>query len=87
MVTVLLPVVFGIGDKLGVNAFELTIPVVLAASCAFMMPISTPPNAVVYSSGQIKINQMIRVGFVLNIATILLLSTVIYWLVNFVFGG
>lgn len=87
LVTVLLPVVFGIGDKLGVNAFELTIPVVLAASCAFMMPISTPPNAVVYSSGQIKINQMIRVGFVLNIATILLLSTVIYWLVNFVFGG
>jgi sodium-dependent dicarboxylate transporter 2/3/5 len=87
LVTVLLPVVFGIGDQLGINPFELTIPVVLAASCAFMMPISTPPNAVVYSSGQIKINQMMRVGFVLNIATILLLTSVVYWLVGMVFGS
>ena len=83
--TVLIPVVFGISDQLGVNPFELTLPVVLAASCAFMMPISTPPNAVVYSSGQIKIKQMMRVGFVLNIATIVLLSSLVYWLVPLVF--
>ena len=85
LVTVLIPVVFGISDQLGVNPFELTLPVVLAASCAFMMPISTPPNAVVYSSGQIKIKQMMRVGFVLNIATIVLLSSLVYWLVPLVF--
>lgn len=85
LVTVLLPVVFGIGDKLGVNPYELSIPVVLAASCAFMMPISTPPNAVVYSSGQIKVKEMMRVGFVLNVATILILASLVYGLIRIVF--
>jgi sodium-dependent dicarboxylate transporter 2/3/5 len=51
-----------------------------------MMPISTPPNAVVYSSGQIKVKQMMRVGFVINIATILVLSSVVYWLVIQIFA-
>lgn len=85
LVTVLLPVVFGIGDKLGVNPYELSIPVVLAASCALMMPISTPPNAVVYSSGQIKVKEMMRVGFVLNVATILILASLVYGLIRIVF--
>lgn len=85
LVTVLLPVVFGIGDKLGVNPYELSIPVVLAASCAFMMPISTPPNAVVYSSGQIKVKEMMRVGFVFNVATILILASLVYGLIRIVF--
>ena len=52
LVTVLLPVVMGISDQLGISPYEFAIPVTLAASCAFMMPISTPPNAVVYSSGK-----------------------------------
>ena len=86
LVTVLLPVVMGISDQMGISPFEFAIPVTLAASCAFMMPISTPPNAVVYSSGQIKVKQMMRVGFVINIATILVLSSVVYWLVIQIFA-
>ncbi len=86
LVTVLLPVVMGISDQMGFSAFEFAIPVTLAASCAFMMPISTPPNAVVYSSGQVKVNQMIQVGFVLNIATIIVLSSIMYWLIGLVFS-
>jgi len=82
LVTVLIPVVFGISNQLGIDPFQLTIPVVLGASCAFMMPISTPPNAVVYSSGQIKISQMIRVGFVLNLITIIVLSTLVYYILG-----
>ncbi|MEQ8324408.1 MAG: DASS family sodium-coupled anion symporter [Vicingaceae bacterium] len=86
LVTVLLPVIMGISDQMGVSVYQFAIPVTLAASCAFMMPISTPPNAVVFSSGQIKIEQMIRVGFALNIATIAVLSTLVYWLISKVFG-
>lgn len=85
LVTVLLPVVMGVGDQMGVSPFELAIPVTLAASCAFMMPISTPPNAVVYSSGQVKVGQMMRVGIVINLVTIVILSSLVYWLVLQVF--
>lgn len=70
LVTVLLPVVFGIADKTGLDAAYLTIPVTLAASCAFMMPISTPPNAVVYSSGHIKVSEMMRAGIWINLLAI-----------------
>lgn len=85
LVTVLLPVVMGVGDQMGVSPFELAIPVTLAASCAFMMPISTPPNAVVYSSGQVMVGQMMRVGIVINLVTIVILSSLVYWLVLQVF--
>lgn len=70
LVTVLLPVVFGIAEKSGVDATYLTIPVTLAASCAFMMPISTPPNAVVYSSGHIKVSEMMKAGIWINLLAI-----------------
>jgi len=86
LVTVLLPVVMGISDQLGISPYEFAIPVTLAASCAFMMPISTPPNAVVYSSGKIKVKQMMRVGFVINIATILILSSLVYLLIIQIFA-
>jgi len=67
LVTVLLPVVFVLAKALGVDAVFLAVPVTLAASCAFMMPISTPPNAVVYSSGYISVKQMMRAGIWMNV--------------------
>ncbi len=78
LVTVLLPVVFGIAEAMEVNTLLLTIPVTLAASCAFMMPISTPPNAVVYSSGLVNVKQMMRAGIWMNILSILVIVAVIY---------
>jgi sodium-dependent dicarboxylate transporter 2/3/5 len=80
LVTVLLPVVFGIAEAMEVDALLLTIPVTLAASCAFMMPISTPPNAVVYSSGLVSVKQMIRAGVWMNVLSIMIIVMVIYWL-------
>ena len=78
LVTVLLPVVLGIGEKTGVDPLLLAIPVTLAASCAFMMPISTPPNAVVYSSGYVSVRQMMKAGFWLNLISILVIVGVVY---------
>ncbi len=80
LVTVLLPVVFGISHELEVNALLLTVPVTLAASCAFMMPISTPPNAVVYSSGMVSVKQMMKAGIWMNFVSILVISLIAYLL-------
>jgi solute carrier family 13 (sodium-dependent dicarboxylate transporter), member 2/3/5 len=75
LVTVLLPVVFALATQMNIDPIYLTIPVTLAASCAFMMPISTPPNAIVYSSGYITVGQMMRAGIWMNLlATIIILG-------------
>lgn len=85
LVTVMLPVVIAISESLGVSPYEITIPVTLAASCAFMMPISTPPNAVVYSSGLIKMIDMARNGLVLNLVSLVVLAVLVPWLISLVF--
>jgi len=48
--------------------------VTLAASCAFMLPVATPPNAVIYASGQVTIRQMMRAGFLLNLLSTALIT-------------
>lgn len=68
-----IPVVIGISISLNINPMYLTMPVTLAASYAFMMPISTPPNAIVFSSGMVRIKDMMRAGILLNIIAIILL--------------
>lgn len=57
------PIAVGIG----IDPLTLTIPLALAASCAFMLPVATPPNAIVFSSGRVTIAQMVRAGFWINI--------------------
>ncbi|WPP48302.1 SLC13 family permease [Catalinimonas niigatensis] len=86
LTVIFLPVVLGIADSLGVNPLYLAIPVTLAASCAFMMPISTPPNAVVFSSGHIRMFDMVKAGFFLNLISILVLLLVGLTLVRWVYG-
>ena len=76
LVTVLLPVIFRIATQTDVDPLILTIPVTFAASCAFMMPISTPPNAIVYSSGKITIAQMLRAGIWMNLVAALVIVVI-----------
>jgi sodium-dependent dicarboxylate transporter 2/3/5 len=59
----------------------LGIPMTLAASCASMMPMGTPPNAIVFSSGHIKLKEMIKAGFVMNLVSVLLIVLASYFLV------
>jgi sodium-dependent dicarboxylate transporter 2/3/5 len=72
----LLPVLAALALELGVSPVTLTVPVALAASCAFMLPVATPPNAIVFGSGMITIPQMAKAGLVMNLVGIVLLSLV-----------
>ncbi|MEQ8435538.1 MAG: DASS family sodium-coupled anion symporter [Oceanicaulis sp.] len=75
-----LPVIAAIAVETGQDPLVFVIPVTLAASCAFMLPVATPPNAIVFSSGLVSIPQMVRAGFWLNIISVVLLSLVaLYW--------
>ena len=71
-----LPVVGAIALESGFDPIVLTVPVTLAASCAFMLPVATPPNAIVFGSGLLTIPKMVRAGMALNIIGIFLVSIV-----------
>ena len=68
------------------NPLLLIVPATIAASCAFMLPAATPPNAIVYGSERIRIQEMVRGGFLLNILYIILVTAAVYALVLPVFG-
>ena len=68
------PIMFAIALGLGFDKAQLAIPVALAASCAFMLPVATPPNAIVYGSEKFTISQMMRAGFYINIVGIIVVT-------------
>lgn len=82
----LLPVIAAMAIGIGQNPMLLAIPAVLSASCAFMLPVATPPNAIVFGSERVSIPQMARSGFWLNLCFIVLLTAAAYTLVMWVFG-
>ena len=76
----LLPVMAAIAVQAGVPIIVLTVPITIAASCAFMLPVATPPNAIVFSTGHISIPQMVRAGFFLNIIGIIIVTLIALFL-------
>jgi len=76
----LLPVMGAIALQAGVPAIVLTVPITIAASCAFMLPVATPPNAIVFSTGRVSIPQMAKAGIVLNLIGIVIVSLAALWL-------
>ena len=77
----LLPIMKGTALALGLNPLLLMIPATISASMAFMLPVATPPNAIVFSSGRIKISEMVRVGLVLNLVIAIIVACVTYYFV------
>ena len=73
LVAVLSPVIAGIAMGLDIPIIYMLIPVTMASSCAFMLPMATPPNAIVFASGYIKVSQMARAGVLINLLAIVLL--------------
>ena len=83
--SMILPVLITIGISLNMDVLPLLAGAAIAASCAFMMPVATPPNAIVFSSGKVTIPEMIRAGFALNIAAIILVFIFVQFIWGFVF--
>ncbi|HCG55800.1 MULTISPECIES: DASS family sodium-coupled anion symporter [Brevibacterium] len=81
-----IPVVGGVAMGLDLDPLLLTIPVALAATCAFMLPVATPPNAVAYGSGYVTVGQMIKGGVLLNVIGIVLITATVYLLAIPVFN-
>ena len=82
----LLPILAPLALQLDVHPFVLMVGAATAASCAFMLPVATPPNAVVFGSGYLKIADMVRIGVGLNIYSIVLLWMAVYFLLPVLWG-
>lgn len=80
MVALFIPIVGQIAIQMNLSPFVLALPVTLASSCDFMFPMSTPPNAIAYSSGHVSSRQMFGIGFVLNMGALLLLMVWMKWM-------
>lgn len=76
----LLPVIAPIALILDVHPFTLMVGITVAASCAFMLPVATPPNAIVFGSGYLKIPDMLRTGILMNVISVILITLITYYL-------
>lgn len=74
----LVPIFVSIAPQLGIPEYALVMIIALGASCAFMLPVATPPNAIVFGSGLIRQREMVRVGLVLNLMCVGLITLMGY---------
>ncbi len=74
----MIPILAGVAVGIGMDPVVLIVPATIAASCAFMLPVATPPNAIVFGSGYVTIPQMVRAGFWLNLAGIVVITLLTY---------
>jgi sodium-dependent dicarboxylate transporter 2/3/5 len=82
----ILPILASVAVAMRANPLLLMIPATLSASCAFMMPVATPPNAIVFGSGRIRIAEMARVGVAINLVGVLIITVVFYFVGTAVLG-
>jgi sodium-dependent dicarboxylate transporter 2/3/5 len=81
-----LPILAKASVVLGVDPRVLMIPATLSASCAFMMPVASPTQAIIFGSGRVPIREMVRAGILFNLLGVVIVTAVFYLLANFVFG-
>jgi solute carrier family 13 (sodium-dependent dicarboxylate transporter), member 2/3/5 len=84
--SMLLPILASVAIKLDLHPFGLMVGATLAASCAFMLPVATPPNAVVFGSGYLQMKDMVKAGFWLNIISIILITGMVYFVLPWMWG-
>lgn len=84
--SMLLPILASVAIKLDLHPFGLMVGATLAASCAFMLPVATPPNAVVFGSGYLQMKDMVKAGLWLNILSILIISLMVYFILPWLWG-
>ncbi|MGF1593680.1 MAG: SLC13 family permease [Kiloniellaceae bacterium] len=84
--SVFIPIAATLGASTIGDPALYAVPVAIAASCAFMMPVATPPNAIVYASGRITIPQMAKAGLLLNVVCTLVIGAAVYWAAEALLG-
>jgi sodium-dependent dicarboxylate transporter 2/3/5 len=84
--TILMPILAATSLAIGMHPFLLMIPATISASCAFMLPVATPPNAIVFGSGYITIPQMARTGVGLNLIGVFIVTLIVYLIAVPAFG-
>lgn len=84
--TIFMPILAATALAMGIHPYLLMIPATISASCAFMLPVATPPNAIIFGSGSVSIPQMAKAGFGLNFTGIILVTTITYLIAIPVFG-
>lgn len=77
LITVMVPIVAKLAETMQLDILALCLPITVAASCAFMLPMATPPNAIVFASQKIMVKDMVRIGFVLNIVSIFVIFGIV----------
>jgi len=82
----LLPVLAAMSVSLSIHPFLLMVGATLAASCAFMLPVATPPNAVIFASGKIKVLDMVKAGFAMNLISIAIIFLITYFVLPELLG-
>ena len=82
----ILPILASVAVATNVHPLMLMIPATLSASCAFMMPVATPPNAIIFGSDRVRIPEMARIGVVLNLIGVLVISLIFLFLGTAIFG-
>jgi sodium-dependent dicarboxylate transporter 2/3/5 len=75
---VMLPIVANASIAMGTNPLLLMLPATISASCAFMLPVATPPNAIVFGSGRVSMSRMVRTGIILNLIGVVLIAALVY---------
>jgi len=80
MATIFMPILASTAIAMQAHPFLLMIPATISASCAFMMPVATPPNAIIFGSGYVSMSEMSKAGFLLNILGAVLITILIYFL-------
>jgi sodium-dependent dicarboxylate transporter 2/3/5 len=83
--SIMLPVLAALSQVIGIHPFLLMVPATMAASCAFMLPVATAPNAIVFASGNLKVKDMAKAGFFLNISSSVIITLISYWVLAWVF--
>lgn len=84
--SMILPILASVAVKLDLHPFGLMVGATLAASCAFMLPVATPPNAVVFGSGYLQMKDMVKAGLWLNILSILIITVMVYYILPWLWG-
>ena len=80
-----IPIIYAISIKLGLNPLILMVPLTISASCAFMLPVATPPNSIVFASNLVSIESMVKAGFFLNLSAVAVLIVFGYFYIPVVF--